>query len=315
MYLCPDTAHPSFLQVIFGLEREKYKNQNVDVNFDNFEDNKFACAFLTEAKGPLLTSFAKPGSQNKTGKAADQAFLGELQRESKAKKGGPDRTGWVDKNADQSLKQPGAVYLDLSSLRGKRVFNGVNGGPYGGREIDGKYNDSEVKLIDQDFVDKGNGNCPAFGIRHYAAEVSYDCRGWIEKDKNNPTDEMTACLSSSSDTTFMYSVFSAPPKPGKASVTAAFCTSLKKLITTLGQTDNNFVRCLKASNPLAKRVFQSALVLKQLKYTGMLDTLKIRAFGFPISKDYTEFRGWAKVILQVTIAVALYIAHLTWHSI
>jgi len=182
--------------------------------------------------------------------------------------------------------------------RGKRAFNGVNGGPYGGRDVDGKYYDKEVHQIDADFVDRGRGNSPAFGIRHYAAEVSYDCRGWIEKDKNNPTDEMTACLCSSSDDTFMCPVFSAPPKPGKASVTAAFCTSLKALITTLGQTDNNFVRCLKASNPLAKRVFQSALVLKQLKYTGMLDTLKIRAFGFPISKDYKEFRGWAKILAQ-----------------
>jgi len=87
-----------------------------------------------------------------------------------------------------------------------------------------------------------------------------------------------------------------PPDAGQASVTAAFCGSLKRLIITLSQTDMNFVRCLKASNPLAKRVFQSALVLKQLKYTGMLDTLKIRTFGFPMRMGYSEFRGWAKIL-------------------
>lgn len=107
---------------------------------------------------------------------------------------------------------------------------------------------------------------------------------------------MTSCLASSSDIIFMQPVFSAPEKPGKSSVTAAFCSSLKALMDTLNCTDNNFVRCLKASNPLAKRVFQSALVLKQLKYTGMLDTLKIRTFGYPSRQDYQEFVDWAKIL-------------------
>ena len=64
-------------------------------------------------------------------------------------------------------------------------------------------------------------------------------------------------------------------------VTQQFCASLNMLKLTLGQCDMSFVRCLKASNPLAKGIFQSALVLKQLKYTGMLDTLIIRKEGWP----------------------------------
>jgi len=197
------------------------------------------------------------------------------------------------------LKQPGSVFLDFDCLRGTSSFNGIDGGPYGARDINGngKVTKDECKLIDSDFTpDRDAGKCPAFGIRHYAAEVSYDCRGWVEKDKNNPTVEMKDCLSGSSDTAFMQPVFAAPPAAGKASVTAAFCSSLGDLITILGCTDMNFVRCLKASNPLAKRVFQSALVLKQLKYTGMLDTLKIRTFGFPMRMGYSEFRGWAKIL-------------------
>ena len=39
--------------------------------------------------------------------------------------------------------------------------------------------------------------------------------------------------------------------------------------------------CIKASNPLAPGIYQNALVLNQLKYTGMLDTLKIRKASEP----------------------------------
>ena len=286
------------VQVIFGLEMNAYAVQKVDFSFDDFTDNKYACAFLTANSGPLLKSFAAPVKSNKTGKPADNMFKKELQRSKMDKKGGPDKKGWIDKNGQ-------AVLLDFDKLNGRKAFDGTNGGPYGAREINGKPDISETKLVNQDFVGKGAEQCPAFGIRHYAADVSYDCRGWVEKDKNNPSDQMKHCLSSSSDTLFMQPVFSKPPKADQASVTAAFCSSLKTLIRVLGSKDMNFVRCLKASNPLAKRVFQSALVLKQLKYTGMLDTLKIRTFGFPMRMGYSEFRGWAKVILPLSIAVVV----------
>ena len=268
-----------FLQVNFGLEMANCRAQQVEISFTDFADNKYACDFLTSAQGPLMKAFEAPEKSRKTGKAADMAFLAALKKESKAKKGGPDNTGWVDKQGDQSLRQPGMTYLDYDKLRGRRVFNGINGGSYGSREINGKFDCSEVKLIDGDFVDKGAGMCPAFGIRHYAAEVSYDCRGWIEQDKNNPTAEMQACLASSADTVFMQPVFSAPPTAGSASLTRAFVTSLMDLMNTLNQSDVHYVRCLKASMPLQKRTFQSALVLNQLKYTGTLDTLKICSFA------------------------------------
>ena len=88
----------------------------------------------------------------------------------------------------------------------------------------------------------------------------------------------------------------ATPGNSKPGVTAAFADSLGQLLATLNTCDMSFVRCLKASNPLAKGIFQSALVLKQLKYTGMLDTLKIRRFGFPKRMGHQEFIDWGKVL-------------------
>jgi len=49
------------------------------------------------------------------------------------------------------------------------------------------------------------------------------------------------------------------------------------------------VRCIKAAQPLAARKFNRALVLNQLKYTGMLDTLQIRRKGFPSRWSHQAF--------------------------
>ena len=54
----------------------------------------------------------------------------------------------------------------------------------------------------------------------------------------------------------------------------------------------SFVRCIKASNPLSAGIFNRAIVLHQLKYTGMLDTLKIRHKGFPFRMEKQAF--WDK---------------------
>lgn len=304
--ICNELLQQQFVQVIFGLETEGYKAQNVDFSFDNFEDNKKACNFLTASSGPLLKALEKPSNMRKTDKAGDFEFITELKK--LAKSMDAKEYGGVDGALKGKRENATAVYLEYGSKLGRSAFNGLDGGPYGKREVDGKVID-EVGAVSDSMSCGGHtaGGCPAFGIRHYAAEVSYDMRGWCEKDKDNPTDEMALCLSGSSDKTFMSPVFSAPPGTGKAGVTAAFCNSLNTLLTTLGQTDMNFVRCLKASNPLAKGIFQSALVLKQLKYTGMLDTLKIRTFGFPSRMGYQEFVDWAKILcpnVDITQAVA-----------
>ena len=49
------------------------------------------------------------------------------------------------------------------------------------------------------------------------------------------------------------------------------------------------MRCIKASNPLAVGIFCPGLVLNQLRYTGMLDTLNIRRLGFPTRPKHLEF--------------------------
>ena len=184
--------------MIFDLEIAHYKSQKVEFSFDDFSSNEPAVNWLTdEHKGPLIRSLTEPAKQNKSGSAGDKLIMQALERNSK--------TFLKDTNLN---KQGQAIFQNFSNLKGRKVFDGIHGGPYGlTTGADGKpQNDS--KDVQNDI-----GVCPAFGVEHYAADVAYDLRGWTEKDKSIPAPEMSACFSVSGDSFFMAPEFSKEEKP------------------------------------------------------------------------------------------------------
>jgi len=129
-----------------------------------------------------------------------------------------------------------------------------------------------------------------FDLDHYAAIVRYDIKDWVLKDADKLNPDVYACFAASGDTQFLAKQLSVQPSSKDPPVVAgAFKNKLGNLITTLSAADSNFVRCIKCSNPLQKDVFFTGEVLNQLKYTGMLDTLKIRRAGFAMRHTFQSF--------------------------
>ena len=50
-----------------------------------------------------------------------------------------------------------------------------------------------------------------------------------------------------------------------------------------------FVRCLKPNARKAKDDFDYDLVLNQLRYSGMLETVRIRRAGYPVRRIFADF--------------------------
>ncbi|KTG40962.1 hypothetical protein cypCar_00030410, partial [Cyprinus carpio] len=73
------------------------------------------------------------------------------------------------------------------------------------------------------------------------------------------------------------------------SISAQFQASLNKLMETLGQSEPYFVKCIRSNAEKLPLRFNDALVLRQLRYTGMLETVRIRQSGYSIK--YT-FKNW-----------------------
>ncbi|XP_028809967.1 unconventional myosin-X-like [Denticeps clupeoides] len=152
-----------------------------------------------------------------------------------------------------------------------------------------------------------------FGIKHYAGEVLYDVRGILEKNRDTFRDDILNMLKDSR-LDFIYDLFEQVSsrnseetlKMGtarkKPTVSSQFRDSLHSLMATLSVSNPFFVRCIKPNMEKNHTVFDPDVVLNQLCYSGMLETVKIRRAGFPVRRTFKDFFIRYKIILKDKVA-------------
>uniref|UniRef100_A0A665WUF6 Unconventional myosin-X-like n=1 Tax=Echeneis naucrates TaxID=173247 RepID=A0A665WUF6_ECHNA len=151
-----------------------------------------------------------------------------------------------------------------------------------------------------------------FGIKHYAGEVFYDVRGILEKNRDTFRDDILFILKDSR-LDFIYDLFERVGsrngdetlKMGtarrKPTVSSQFRDSLHSLMATLSACNPFFVRCIKPNMDKKSNQFDPDVVLNQLRYSGMLETVKIRRAGFPVRRTFKDFYSRYKMILKSKI--------------
>jgi myosin-3 len=70
---------------------------------------------------------------------------------------------------------------------------------------------------------------------------------------------------------------------------AEFRASLEDLMLKLERATPHFVRCIKPNLAKAPGQFQREMVAQQLKYTGVMETTKIRSEGYPLRLKFQDF--------------------------
>ncbi|KAM6912324.1 unconventional myosin-X [Xenentodon cancila] len=146
-----------------------------------------------------------------------------------------------------------------------------------------------------------------FGIKHYAGEVLYDVRGILEKNRDTFRDDILNMLKDSR-LDFIYDLFEKvgsrnnEEKMGtarrKPTVSSQFRDSLHALMATLSASNPFFIRCIKPNMEKNPNVFDPEIVLNQLRYSGMLETVKIRRAGFPVRRTFKDFFSRYKIIAK-----------------
>uniref|UniRef100_A0A674BI72 Unconventional myosin-X-like n=1 Tax=Salmo trutta TaxID=8032 RepID=A0A674BI72_SALTR len=148
-----------------------------------------------------------------------------------------------------------------------------------------------------------------FGIKHYAGEVVYDVRGILQKNRDTFRDDILNMLKDSR-LDFVYDLFEhvgsrngeETMKMGtarrKPTVSSQFRDSLHSLMNTLSASNPFFVRCIKPNMNKNANMFDPEVVLNQLRYSGMLETVKIRRAGFPVRRTFDDFYSRYKMILK-----------------
>jgi len=128
----------------------------------------------------------------------------------------------------------------------------------------------------------------------------YKVDGFLEKNRDLLRDELKTLVASSSSP-FISQLLRARDitaegsKGGKGAsnrrptVAATFSQSLLELITTMSACYPYFVRCIKPNERKAPADFELPMVLDQLRYSGMLETIRIRRAGFPVRIPFAEF--------------------------
>ncbi|XP_019217384.1 unconventional myosin-IXa isoform X7 [Oreochromis niloticus] len=81
------------------------------------------------------------------------------------------------------------------------------------------------------------------------------------------------------------------------SISAQFQASLNKLMETLDQSEPYFVKCIRSNAEKLPLRFNDSLVLRQLRYTGMLETVRIRQSGYSSKYTFQDFVHHFHVLL------------------
>uniref|UniRef100_A0A674GZA1 Myosin X n=1 Tax=Taeniopygia guttata TaxID=59729 RepID=A0A674GZA1_TAEGU len=148
-----------------------------------------------------------------------------------------------------------------------------------------------------------------FGIRHYAGEVLYDVRGFLEKNRDTFRDDILNMLKDSR-LDFIYDLFERvcsrcseeTLKMGtqrrRPTVSSQFRDSLHSLMATLSTSNPFFIRCIKPNTEKAPNLFNPDVVLNQLRYSGMLETVKVRRAGFPVRRLFQDFLSRYKMLVK-----------------
>ncbi|KAK8757260.1 hypothetical protein V5799_000035 [Amblyomma americanum] len=90
-----------------------------------------------------------------------------------------------------------------------------------------------------------------------------------------------------------------PQRTGRKppTVTAQFQVSLSHLMEALSQANPFFVRCIKSNAGKVPCSFDEGVILQQLRYTGMLETVRIRQSGYSVRLPFEEFIQRYRVLL------------------
>ncbi|NXU46607.1 MYO15 protein, partial [Drymodes brunneopygia] len=158
---------------------------------------------------------------------------------------------------------------------------------------------------------------PEFTIKHYAGKVTYQVHKFLDKNYDQVRQDVLD-LFISSRTKVVANLFfghaqvmarqrsllrrsSTRTRRYKApTVAARFQQSLLELVDRMERCNPFFVRCIKPNNKKEPGLFEADVVRTQLRYSGILETIRIRKEGFPIRIPFLVFidrclgaAGWA----------------------
>lgn len=168
---------------------------------------------------------------------------------------------------------------------------------------------------------------PEFNMHHYAGSVKYTTTGFLNKNRDVLAVEITGCMAIaqnhivavifggeegaiggkarkvSAAKALSKAKQSTKNIKGKRSGAATnflakqFKASLVSLMDDLNKAEPHFIRCIKPNQAKSKEwEVEDEYATRQLRYTGMLDTTRIRREGYPSRPTFADFMERYKIL-------------------
>jgi myosin-5 len=176
----------------------------------------------------------------------------------------------------------------------------------------------------------------AFVVKHFAGEVTYIVDGFLIKNNNSLQDDLLSTLNLSEDV-FIREILGFPiiaAKVAKSSaaddasgelddtvltpsaikksaeavsgkkmasastVSSHFRNQLDDLMNTLYCTRPHYIKCIKSNSKKQAGLFEAQLITQQLRYSGVLEVVRIRREGFPVQMTYKDFVRKYRILLK-----------------
>uniref|UniRef100_A0A3P9PVR5 Myosin VIIAa n=1 Tax=Poecilia reticulata TaxID=8081 RepID=A0A3P9PVR5_POERE len=156
--------------------------------------------------------------------------------------------------------------------------------------------------LNTNYIPPKNNYETQFGIQHFAGVVYYETRGFLEKNRDTLYGDIIQLVHSSKNK-FIKQIFQADVAMGaetrkrSPTLSSQFKRSLELLMRTLSVCQPFFVRCIKPNEFKKPMLFDRELCVRQLRYSGMMETIRIRRAGYPIRYTFVEFVDRYRVLM------------------
>jgi len=158
-----------------------------------------------------------------------------------------------------------------------------------------------------------------FAVVHYAATVSYNLTGWLEKNKDPLNDTVVELMKNGSNNLLIECFRDHPGQPleakkdqggggrkkgGGKTVSSFYKGQLDDLMKTLYATDPSFIRCVVPNTHKQPGGVEPGLVMHQYQCNGVLAGIAICRKGFPNKMLYPEFKARYNILAAGAVAKA-----------
>uniref|UniRef100_A0A8C9U0C5 Myosin VIIAa n=1 Tax=Scleropages formosus TaxID=113540 RepID=A0A8C9U0C5_SCLFO len=170
--------------------------------------------------------------------------------------------------------------------------------------------------LNTNYIPPKNSYETQFGIQHFAGVVYYETRGFLEKNRDTLHGDIIQLVHSSKNK-FIKQIFQADvamvmsrchggvtallgaeTRKRSPTLSSQFKRSLELLMRTLSVCQPFFVRCIKPNEYKKPMLFDRELCVRQLRYSGMMETIRIRRAGYPIRYTFVEFVDRYRVLID-----------------